>query len=321
MAEQSKSPPPGGSVGGPASPHPAIPPYEAPEAARGGVRAIAQLFLIPAGIVLVAVGVFLVMNFLVGGERTPEDILQTVAGGDSRRRGQAAFELSKRIVAQPAILQDAEFLRRLTDVYTRSEGNVELRRYLTVCFSQVVDLAPVPRAVEELVKATSDQDAQTRLYAVVALGNARAPGALLQLQQLTADPDKGIRLAAVASVAHFADPSSAPALQARLNDPASEVAWHAAIALAQLGDAAGEPVLRRLLDPSFLTGQPGVAPAGAQELMRMAASALGRLEALAPSAERRALLEDVGRSAAFPVVQEAARAALRAADPAPPAQR
>jgi HEAT repeat protein len=315
MVEQPQHPAPGASAGGSAAPHPGIPPFEEPTGARGGVRAIAQLFLIPAGIVAVAVGVFLVMNFLVGGERSPEDILQSVAGGDSRRRGQAAFELSKRIVAEPAILRDAEFLQRLVGIYARSEGNVELRRYLTVCLSQVEDLGSVPQAVTELVKASGDADAQTRLYAVVALGNARAAAALPRLQELTADSDKGIRLAAVAGVANLADPASLPVLQARLTDPASEVAWHAAIALAQMGDSTGEAVLRRLLEPGFLGGQPGVVPAAAQELMRMAASALGRLETLAPSPERRALLEEVGRSAPYPVVQEAARAALR--DPAP----
>lgn len=288
-----------------------IPPFEEPSPARSGLRAIAQLFLIPAAIVAVAVGVFLVMNFLVGGERSPHDILQTVAGGDSRRRGQAAFELSKRIAADPAILRDQDFLRQLVGVYARSEGNVELRRYLTVCFAQVADLAAVPEAIQELLQATGDPDPQTRLYAVVAVGNARAPGTLARLQELSGDPDQGIRLAAVAGLANLADPAALPQLQARLGDSASDVTWHAAIALARMGDAAGEPLLRRMLEPDFLLQQPGVTPAAAQELMRMAAEALGRLEAAAPSPERRALLEQLGRTAAFPLVQDAARAALR----------
>jgi hypothetical protein len=174
MHEQPPQPSPSGPAGGPTAPPRGgeIPPFQEPSGAPGGARAIAQLFLIPALIVAVAVGVFLVMNLLVGGERSPEDILQTVGGGDSRRRGQAAFELSKRIVADPAILRDQDFLLRLVGVYRRSEGNVELRRYLTVCLSHVEDLAVVPDAVTELLRATADPDPQTRLYAVVALGNA-----------------------------------------------------------------------------------------------------------------------------------------------------
>jgi HEAT repeat protein len=291
---------------------PEIPPFQEPHAPQGSLRAIAQLFLIPAVIVAVAVGIFLAMNFLVGSQKRPAEILQAVATGDSRRRGQAAFELSKRIVANPALLDDAGFRGQLLALYQRSSGNAELRRYLTVCLSKVKDLSDSPEAVAALLGATGDPDPQTRVYAVVALGNARAIAALPRLLELCGDPDKGIRLVAVASLANLGDPAAIPPLAARLEDPAADVTWHAAIALARLGSDAGEGVLDRLLEPAYLTGQPGVTQAGAQELMRMAVAGLGQLQARAPTPQRLALLQALAQQAPFLLVQEAARAELRA---------
>ena len=289
-------------------PGPEIPPFDEEEGA-GGLKAIGQLFLVPALIVLVAVGVFLSMNFLVGGDRAPEDILQQVASGDSRRRGQAAFELSKRIAAAPELLEDAAFQAQLLAVYDRTAGgDPEPRRYLT----RVLSFATIPAAIPSLLEATSDPDAETRLYAIVALGNGRAYEALPRMVELTRDEDPGIRSVAVAALASIGDPTAVSAVQARLQDGAVDVAWNAANALTHLGSPSGEDLLIQMLDREYLARQPEMTPQLEQQTMLMAVEGLGRLERILPSPARRERLEELSRQAEHPLVQEAAIRALRA---------
>jgi HEAT repeat protein len=308
MTDSRDSAPPPADQPGPNRSPSDIPPFEEDAGTPRGFRAIAQLFLVPAAIVAVAVGVFLAMNFLTSDKTSPEDILHKVATGDSRRRGQAAFELSKRIAADPAILQDPSFRAQLLAIYERSEGDgVELRRYLT----RVLSLAEMPEAVPALLRATHDEDSQTRLYAVVALGNARTPAAFDRLAELTQDEDPGIRSVAVAALGALGDSAAVPILQARLSDGAAEVAWNAANALAHLGSDAGQELLVKMLDVGYLSSQPGITQEQTQQAMLMAVEGLAQLERRSSSEERRAALEQAAHQAPFPRVQDAALRALR----------
>ena len=295
------------------SPESQIPPFEE-EPQPGGFKAVAQLFLVPAGIVAVAVGVFLAMNFLVGGEDDPEDILQRVATGDSRRRGQAAFELSKRIAADPNLLQDQEFRAQLLAVYQASaNADVEQRRYLT----RVLSFADIPEATPHLLQATRDEDPETRLYAVVALGNARAQGAFDRLVELSSDDDPGIRTVSVAALASLGNPEAVPALEARLNDGVVDVSWNAANALAHLGNDAGEPLLLQMLD--VMSAEPldeNITEQQALQAMLTAVEGLGKLEQRGSSPTRRERLRELADTARFARVRDAAIRALEA-DSAP----
>jgi HEAT repeat protein len=285
-----------------------IPPYQDPGDQPGGFKAVLQLFLVPLSIVIVAGGIFLTMNFLVGNESTPEEILDKVASGDSRRRGQAAFELSLRLRAEPKLLEDTAFRARLLSIYEASEGGgAELRRYLT----QVLSSVDFPEAVPALIRATEDEDSETRLYATAALGNAAAPEALEPLIELTRDADPGVRSVAAASLANLGDKSAIGPLEARLNDPAVEVAWNAANALAHLGSTAGEGVLRRMLDESYLSSAAGITEEQKLQAMLTAVQGLTKLEAAAPDEERRSSLEEIAKKAPYPEVRDAAMRALQ----------
>ena len=267
--------------------NPSIPPYQEPEG-PGGLKAVLQLFLVPLSIVLVAAGVFVTMNFLMGRESSAEDILERVASGDSRRRGQAAFELALRLRAEPSHLQDPHFRDRLLSVYVAAEGgDPELRRYLT----QVLAGAEFPEAVDALLRATRDADAQTRLYAAAALGNARAAAAFDRLAEMTRDDDAGIRSVAVAALAALQDARAVDPLTARLQDPVLEVSWNAATSLAHLGSTAGEGMLRRMMDRSYLDQAPGITEEQSAQAMLGALEGLIRLQAMAacPAVRDRAM--------------------------------
>jgi HEAT repeat protein len=285
-----------------------IPPFQDQQGQPGGFKAVLQLFLVPLSIVIVAGGIFLTMNFLVGNESSPEEILDKVASGDSRRRGQAAFELSLRLRAEPQLLEDSAFRARLLSIYESSEGGgAELRRYLT----QVLSSAEFPEAIPALLRATEDQDGETRLYATAALGNAAAPEAFERLVELTRDADPGVRSVAAASLGNLGDGRAIGPLEARLNDPAVEVAWNAANALAHLESTAGEGVLRRMLDESYLSTVAGITDEQKLQAMLAAVQGLTKLEAAAPDAERRSGLEEIAKMAPYPEVRNAAMRALQ----------
>jgi HEAT repeat protein len=287
-----------------------IPPYQEP-VEPGGLKAVLQLFLVPLAIVVVAAGVFLTMNFLIGDERSVEEVLEQAASGDSRRRGQAAFELALRLRAEPEHLQDPAFRSRLLSVYEASAGQgPELRRYLT----QVLAGSDFPEAVDALIEATADPDAQTRLYAAAALGNAKATPAFGCLVELTADDDPGIRSVAVASLASLGDPAGVEAIAARLSDPVLEVSWNAAIALSHLGSERGEAMLLRMLDPVYLATAPGITEAQSAQAMLGAVEALARLELIQSRPSRQAALAEISVAAPYPLVRDAALRALRVED-------
>ena len=287
-----------------------IPPYQEP-IEPGGLKAVMQLFLVPLSIVVVAAGVFLTMNFLVGDEASVEDVLEKVASGDSRRRGQAAFELALRLRAEPEHLQDPAFRARLLSIYEASVGEgPELRRYLT----QVLAGSDFPEAADALLVATSDDDAQTRLYAAAALGNAKIPRAFGRLCELSSDADPGIRSVAVASLAALGDTAAVDVIAARLSDPVLEVSWNAAVSLTHLGSDRGEALLQRMVEPNYLATAPGITEEQTVAAMLSAVEALARLQANAPSPERAALLSELAGAASHPSVRDAALRAVRVED-------
>lgn len=284
-----------------------IPPYQEEPTSPGGWRSVAQLFFVPLLIVVVAGGVFLAMQFLVGDRASPEEILQRVASGDSRRRGQAAYELALRIRAEPTILEDRAFRTQLLAVYERTRGqDAEMRRYLT----QVLSMAVLPEATDALLEATRDEDPQTQLYAAAALGNARSAKAFDRLAELTAADDAGLRSVAVVALAALDDPRAVPVLSARLEDGAVEVAWNAAGGLAYLGSPAGEPILRQMLDEEYLRRQPTITEPQMEQAMLSAVEGLARLERAGSDPQRRALLTNAAREAPFERVRGAAMEAV-----------
>lgn len=294
------------------SPGPVIPPFQDKDAGAGGFKSVLQLFLVPLMIVVVAGGIFFTMNMLIGGEPSPSDILEDVASGDSRRRGQAAFRLATRLRANPEILEEPAFRDRLLRVYesTNADDDVSMRRYLT----QVLSQAAFPEATPALIQATGDKDPETRLYAVVALGSSGDLAAYDRLSELTQDGDAGVRSVSCAALGALGDARAVAILSAKLNDASIEVSWNAANALVHLGSGAGDAVLRQMLDERYLDGIAGLSADQRVQAMFTAIDALARLERLQPDASRAALLRRIADEAEIESVRGAAMAALEEED-------
>jgi HEAT repeat protein len=216
---------------------------------------MSRFFVVPAAIVVLCVGVFLLFGLIASEGKSAADYLQEIRQGASNRRWQAAYELSRVLsrdagknrasgvgVEIAAILQDPKTTEPL------------VRRYLVVALEAVAD----PQTAPALVAALSDQDVEVRLYAARALARLPGDASVKALLPLLQDQDAALRKMALYSLGRIGDPSAAEAIRPRLEDTVEDVRWNAALSLAVLGDASGAGVLREMLDIAHLDRIEGI---------------------------------------------------------------
>jgi HEAT repeat protein len=224
------------------------------EEPRGAGKLIARFFLLPLVVVLAAVGIFLVFNYMTFERRGPRDYLQEVRGGTANRRWQAAFELSRSLGNMPPeerAALTAETLRVFETLSPKRPDDLLVRRYLVLVLGRLGD----PAAVPALLAVAKDGDPDTRLYAIWALGKIGGPGGFETVLASSESDDAGARKMAAYVLGSLGDPRAIPRLQVLAEDRVADVRWNAAIALAELGDGSGLPVLRSMLDRAALARQ------------------------------------------------------------------
>ncbi|HWZ85550.1 MAG TPA: HEAT repeat domain-containing protein [Thermoanaerobaculia bacterium] len=238
------------------------PPKDAPPAAddelteepRGAGRLIARFFLLPLVVVLAAVGIFLVFNYMTFERRGPRDYLQEVRGGAANRRWQAAFELSRSLGNLPPEERAqlcAETLRVFETLSPRRPDDLLVRRYLVLVLGRLGE----PAAIPALLQAAKADDPDTRLYAIWALGKIGGSGGFETVLESSQSEDPGARKMAAYVLGALGDKRAIPRLQVLAEDRVADVRWNAAIALGSLGDPSGLPVLRSMLDRAALARQ------------------------------------------------------------------
>lgn len=272
------------------------------ETGDGPLRTFVGLFLVPLLVVLVCVAVFVGFGWIAYDHNSAEDYLNDLKSGWRPRRAQAAYELSKVLVADPDALADVpgsrEEIRRL---FTESE-DPEMRRYLALIMGYTQDPAALPLLEETL----NDPDSETRIYALWALGTSGDPDAVPLLTTALQDPDSGIRKTAAFSLGELGLAAGIDPLMPLLQDGVADVRWNAALALSRLGSSAGVAVLEQMLDRGLMAQIPDLTPAQAEEAMVSAVQALGVVEGL----EARPLLEELADKDPSLKVRRAALAAL-----------
>lgn len=254
---------------------------------------VLQFFIFPMAIVAACVAVFMLFGFIASESATPRDYLAEVRRGGGVldvKRWQAAFALAGAIESRKEeVRADPDFGRELVELYRESGGwpDPRIRRYLTVALGRLED----PRAVLVLraVLQEGDQaDAQTRIYALLALGTLRAAEALPEVEKAASADDAGLRKAAVHTLGSLPAAARINELLAQaLNDATEDVRWNAALALARHGDMAALPMLEQMLDRSHVEGVPGVTAEQADAVLEhaLAAAAALRAEPLRPALE------------------------------------
>lgn len=276
----------------------------------GAGKLIARFFLLPLVVVVAAVGIFLVFNYMTFERRGPRDYLQEVRGGTANRRWQAAFELSRSLGNLPPeerVQLCAETLRVFETLSPRRPDDLLVRRYLVLVLGRLGE----PAAIPALLQAAKAEDPDTRLYAVWALGKIGGPGGFDTVLESSLSEDPGARKMAAYVLGALGDKRAVPRLQVLAEDRAADVRWNAAIALGSLGDPSGLPVLRAMLDRAALGRQAELSGEQAEAAMVNAMKALVILR----DAESLPALDRLAREDPNLRVRDAARKAAEALRP------
>ena len=238
------------------------------------LRAFFGLFVVPLLVVLACVAVFVGFGWIAYDRQTTGDYLNDLRSSWKPRRAQAAYELSKILIADPGALDDEPGAREEMRVLFQEIEDVSIRRYLALILGYTKDHEAVPL----LVEAVGSADGEMRIYALWALGTIGDPRARAPLIEALADSDPGLRKTAAFALGEMGDPQVAERLRPLLEDAVADVRWNAALALARLGDRAAIPVLRRMLDRSLVAQVPDIRPDQQEEVMVGAVRALHALD-------------------------------------------
>lgn len=272
------------------------------EPGDGPLRTFIGLFLVPLLVVLICVAVFVGFGWIAYDHNSAEDYLNDLKSGWRPRRAQAAYELSKVLVADPGALDDVPGAREEIRRLFRESDDPEMRRYLALIMGYTQDPAALPLLEETL----ADSDSETRIYALWALGTLGDPGALPLLARSLQDPDPGIRKTAAFSLGELGLPAGVDSLVPVLQDDVADVRWNAALSLSRLGSSAGVAVLEQMLDRSLMAQVAEITPVQAEDAMVSAVQALGAVVGL----EAGPLFEDLADNDPSLKVRRAAHAVL-----------
>lgn len=226
-----------------------------------------QFVLIPLGVVLIGVLIFVVFGMIALEKHDPREYLRDIRSGSAHRRWQAAYELSKSIKRGDAENNPA-FAAEIRELYGRSEGDdPRIRRYLAMVLGRIGDREAAPLLVESLRQG----EIEDRIFAALALAELNDPRAVKPLEEMARSTESDLRKTAIYALGRLqGDPA---VLVGALDDPVTDVRWNAAIALARRHDTRGAAVLREMLDRKQLDAMAGVREDQKEEAMLAAIAA------------------------------------------------
>jgi HEAT repeat protein len=239
-----------------------------------GLRRFLGLFVVPLLVVVASVLVFIGFGWIAYESNEVSDYLNDMRSGWRPRRAQAAYELSKILIADPDALDAEPGVKAEVRRLFKEAEDEEMRRYLALVLGYTQD----PQSVPLLVDALDDEDSQIRIYALWALGALGDERAEEPLVASLADPDPGIRKTAAYALGELGHRERAGALEPLLGDPIADVRWNAALSLARLGSDASVEVLRRMVDRRLLDQVPDITAEQKEEVMISAVAALAAVE-------------------------------------------
>jgi len=303
--ENEANPPTTGPAPAPAS-VPASIPASVPASVdipKESARAILfQFVFFPLGIVVIAVGIFLLFGRLAGEERTIPDYLSAIRAGSSHERWQAAYQLSKSLKRGEA-KRYPNLEEQVAALYRSArEDDPRVRRYLAMVLGNLGDR----RATPLLLEALREHDVETRIYALLALAELHDPAAVPEVMAAAGDEEKDVRETALYALGALGDPRGVPLLIAALSDPVPDIRYNAAVGLSRFGDKRALGVLREMIDRGRLNRIREMRDDQKEDAMVVAVSAYAQLAGpdAAPDLRRLAATDPSLR------VQATAKAAL-----------
>lgn len=212
-----------------------------------------QFFLIPLLVVGATVLVYVGFRSLLTEDRSAEEYLVDIRSGGTNRRWPAAYELS-RMMSDPAFVkrEGAVLAPELTKAFAASsDDDPRLRQYLALALGKLTP--PIPADARQLlIDALNDQQSQTQISALWALGATGDASVAPEIERLYGSSDAGVRKMAVYALGSIPGDVGAQTLVRALDDAAPDVQWNAAIALARHDRHEGVGVLRRMLDREYV---------------------------------------------------------------------
>jgi hypothetical protein len=318
-----------------------LPPVEPPSAGF-----IIQLFVVPALIVLVIVGVWLSFSWLVRRTTTrPQDLIQGMEDGSGVARWQRASELAdllrnERFADFKRNGEAAAHLARILDREIANsgsgagmdEGSVTLRYFLARALGEF----EVQEGMDVLVKAAeTDRDPKEQIVRHGALEaiavrafNLRHldPPQEIELPQLeeamlhlAEDDDLLLRSQTAYTLGQLGTPAAMARLEVMTDDPDADTRYNAAVALAHAGNTRSVETLAEMLDLEELATrrEDDREPIRARNAGMIVHTAIEAAKALAeqdPGADLAAVIEALEKlQSADPKTLAAAHLPLRAA--------
>jgi HEAT repeat protein len=281
-------------------------PLYAPET---GFSLFLKLFIIPALIVLVALGIFFLGTLAVQHPKSAQQYLEELKSDSTSRRWQAAYELSRMLNQGEKIEFDQNLRAELVKTFAESgKDDPRVREYLALVLGRLKESS----AVTALAEATKDGSNDVRIYSLWALGNiedeAGGPAALAALS----DPDMGVQRMAVGALSALRYAPAKSALAANLKSMNAGLRFDSAVALARLKDDRSVPVLMEMLT---LKADEKLKDAGekADDQSLVQSAKLAAIEAVKemPSAALKAQIAELAKKDPDVKVQEAALSALK----------
>ena len=251
-----------------------LPPVEPPSAGF-----IIQLFVVPALIVLVIVGVWLSFNWLVRRTATrPQDLIQGLEQGPSIARWQRASELADMLHNErfaefrqnpDAAAHVARILERQIESGGMNEDEVEFRKYLAYAIGEFevqegIDALLTAAQTDRDPREAAVRDAALRAIAVriYNLRQLDAPQELTHpelestLLRLAGDEDPAIRVQVAYALGHLGTPAAIERLEVMVDDPHADTRYNAAVALARRGNDKAVETLAEMLDLEEMVSEP-----------------------------------------------------------------
>lgn len=228
----------------------------------GWLKTAIQFFAIPLLIVLVAVGIYVGVNLMVGaGPQNAADFVNLLQSDTINRRWQAAYELAARLGGSeiPAEFREPRLVQALGAALgrAREEEDPRLAKTILLILRRLGD----PASLDAVRAAVDDPDPEIRSFAILALPRLDDRDSIPRLRELTGHEDHGTRQAALVALAELDQAEGLPyrlssatrdlALRA-LGDRHEDVRFQAAILLAKAKQPEALPVLRKMLDREHL---------------------------------------------------------------------
>jgi HEAT repeat protein len=251
-----------------------LPPVEQPSA-----RFIMQLFVVPAMIVLVIVGIAFTFSWLVRSATVDhKSLIKGIENGPAVAKWQRASELAD-MLNNPRYVhlkRDQESAQRLSQILDRaidqsgngqdSQEDATLRVFLARALGEfevddgtgvLLKAAETKRTPQDdLVRQRAIEALAVRAYNLQQLDPPQQlanPDAEAALIRLAVDEDMAIRSRATFALGKLGTPAAIEKLESLVNDPNPDTRYNAAVALAHRGNAKAVDTLAEMLDLSELS--------------------------------------------------------------------